>query len=186
MHKLSMLLGRSALVVKEVMVDESAEMQVKIVGRKEGFISWILSLLRIDSTFTLFVYQDRLESREGSLSGMLKTTIPLYSIDTYTTGFTKLFIWLVTGIAFLACTIYQWTMTENTQSGFVFLVLSVIAFATYVSKRSLILNFTTKGGKGIYFLFKRSVIKGVNVDEAFADMVGEIVKRNYVLQTRKQ
>ena len=184
MHKLSMLLGRSALVVKEVMVDESAEMQVKIVGRKPGLFSWILSLLKIDSTFTLFVYADRLESREGSLSGMLKTTIPLSAIDSYTTGFTKPFLWLVNGFVFLAYMILRWMMTDSF-AGILF-VLSIGSFVTYILRKSLVLNFTTNGGGGICFLFKRSVIEGVNIDEAFADMVGEIVKRNYVLQTRKQ
>lgn len=185
MHKLAMMLGRSALVVKEVMVDESAEMQVKIVGRKAGLISWLLSLLGIDSTFTLCVYSDRLESREGSLSGMLKTMIPLSSIDTYTTGFAKPFICLVFGIAFLVMTIFGWITTGSFAGGFVFLIFAVVTFIMYALQKCLVLNFTTNGGNGICFLFKRSVIEGVNVDESFAERVGEIVKQNYVAQTRK-
>ena len=185
MHKLAMMLGRSALVVKEVMVDESAEMQVKIVGRKAGLISWFLSLLGIDSTFTLYVYSDRLESREGSLSGMLKTTIPLSSIDTYTTGFAKPFACLVVGNIFLLLTIFGWITTGSFAGCFTFLLFSFVAFIIYALQKCLVLNFTTNGGNGICFLFKRSVIEGVNVDEAFAEQVGEIVKRNYILQTRR-
>ena len=86
MHNLARVLGRSALVVKEVNVDESADMQVRIVARKAGVISWILSLLGIDSTFTLWVYRDRIESMEGSLSGRIKTVVPMVSLDTYTSS----------------------------------------------------------------------------------------------------
>lgn len=185
MNKIAIMLVRSALVVKEVKIDESAEMQVKIVGRKAGLISWLLSLLGIDSTFTLCVYSDRLESREGSLSGMLKTVIPLSSIDTYTTGFAKPFICLVFGIAFLVMTIFGWITTGSFAGGFAFLIFSVVALIMYVHQKCLVLNFTTKGGNGMCFLFKHSVIEGVNVDEAFAERVGEIVKQNYVGQTWK-
>ena len=66
-----------------------------------------------------------------------------------------------------------------------FLVISAVALIMYALQKCLVLNFTTNGGNGICFLFKHSIIEGVNVDESFAERVGEIVKQNYVAQTRK-
>ena len=99
MHSLARLFGRSAMVVKSVQIDESKECQVKVVARKAGLISWVLSLLGIDSTFTLSVFAGRIESQEGSLSGCLKTVIPLPALDTYTNGFTKPVQWLAVAAA---------------------------------------------------------------------------------------
>jgi len=95
MHSIAKLLGKSALVVKAVSVNENADCQVAIVGRKAGLIAWLMSLLGIDSTFTLQVYRDRLESTEGSLSGRIKTVIPLTALDTYTAGYTKPVLYIV-------------------------------------------------------------------------------------------
>ena len=115
---------------------------------------------------------------------MLNTTIPLSSIDTYTTGFAKPFVYLVIGVVCLGLTLLKWMVFGNYTIGFT-LLIAVAAFIRYFLEKSLILNFSTTGGNGICFLFKRSVIEGVNVDESFAERVGEIVKRNYILQTRK-
>ena len=102
MHRLAGMFGRSALVVKEVHVDEMQECQVKLVARKAGLWSFILALFGIDSTFTLQVYADRIESQEGSLSGRIKTTVPLVALDTYTSGFTKpVYLLVMAGILVL-------------------------------------------------------------------------------------
>ena len=185
MHNLARLFGRSALVVKEVYVNEAEDMQVKIVARKAGLVSWILSLLGIDSTFTLWIYKNRIESMEGSLSGRIKTVVPLTSLDTYTCGFTKPVQLLVFAVFFICLALFQ--CFARASGGFVFvtLLLAVCFFVAYFLMKCLLLSFTTNGGNGIIFLFKRSVIEGVNVDESFAERVGEIVKQNYVEQVKR-
>lgn len=185
MHNLARIFGRSALVVKEVKVREMDNMQVKIVARKAGLTSWFLSLLGIDSTFTLWIYKDRIESMEGSLSGRIKTVVPLTALDTYTCGFTKPIQFFVFAAAAIVFAIFQ--CFGGVPGGFVFvtLMLAVCFFVAYFLMKCLLLSFTTNGGNGIVFLFKRSIIEGVNVDETFAERVGEIVKRNYVEQVKR-
>ena len=182
MHNLARLFGRSAMVVKSVQIDEAQECQVKVVARKAGLISWVLSLLGIDSTFTLSVYADRIESQEGSLSGRLKTVIPLSALDTYMNGFTKPVQWLASGgvLLLLACFLDLGGSWRSTCAAF-----AIICFIAYFLEKCLVLSFTTNGSNGIYFLFKRSIIEGVNVDEALADRIADIVKRNYLAQTRR-
>ncbi len=187
MHNLAKLLGKSALVVKAVHVDENADCQVTIVGRKAGLISWVLSLLGIDSTFTLRVFRDRLESIEGSLSGRIKSVIPLSALDTYTSGFTKPVLYLLFGCVFAILAIVYLGAKSRYDSSFPFvflLVLSAVFFVAYFLRKCLILTFTTCGANGIFFLFKRSVVEGISVDEEFAERVSDLVKRNYIMQTR--
>lgn len=182
MHNLARLFGRSAMVVKSVQIDESKECQVRVIARKAGLISWVLSLLGIDSTFTLSVYADRIESQEGSLSGCLKTVIPLSALDTYTNGFTKPVQWLA-GAAVMM--LFAWFIGLNRTGGLAIMVMAVIFLIAYFIEKCLVLSFTTNGANGIYFLFKRSIIEGVNVDESLADRITDIVKRNYLAQTRR-
>lgn len=178
------MFGRSALVVKEAKVDESADMQVKIVARKAGIASWFLSLLGIDSTFTLWVYGDRIESMEGSLSGRIRTVVPMVSLDTYSCGFTKPVQYFFAAAGLILFALIRYWIADSFAAAMPLFVLAIISILLYFFNKCLMLNFTTNGGNGIFFLFKRSVIEGIDVDETFAERVGEIVKRNYIAQTR--
>ena len=186
MHSLANLFGRSALVAKEIHVDESQDCQVKIVARKSGLISFILALFGIDSTFVLQIYGDRLESQEGSLSGRVKTTIPLTALDTFTGGFTRPFYLLVLAVVFVVLS-FSLGFTKDVPGIVVFMLilLAGVCVLFYFLRKCLLLGFTTNGANGIVFLLKRSVIEGVNVDEALSDRIIDLVKRNYLAQTRR-
>ena len=180
-------LASSALVVKEVRVDEMQECQVKVVARKAGLLSFILALFGIDSTFTLQIYADRIESEEGSLSGRIRTMIPLTALDTYTSGYTKPIYLLVLAGFFVLAAFFS-AFSNSTGSGvlaLLFLVFAGLCVLFFYLRKCFLLAFTTNGSNGIAFLFKRSVIEGVNVDETLAERIGELVKRNYLAQARK-
>ena len=182
MHKLAKSLGKQAYVVKQAKIDETNNCQVLIVARKPGFWSWVLSLLGVDSTFTMRVYRDRLESEEGSLSGRMRTVIPLAALDTYTCGFLKPAILVFMGFAAIGGGI---GMAAADAPGFpvtIAFLAGIGCFVKYFFFKCLVLDFTTIGANGIYFLFKRSVIEGINVDEKFAATIGELVKKNYLEQ----
>jgi len=186
MHLLAGLFGRSALVAKEIHVDESQDCQVKIVARKSGLISFILALFGIDSTFVLQIYGDRLESQEGSLSGRIKTTIPLTALDTFTGGFTRPIYLLVLAVFLIVLSLVV-GFSKDVPGIVVFLLIAFagVCVLFYFLRKCLLLGFTTNGANGIVFLLKRSVIEGVNVDEALSDCIIDLVKRNYLAQTRK-
>ena len=186
MHSLAKLFGRRAMAVKEIQTDKNADPQVKIVARKGGLVSWLLTFLGIDATYTLWVYRDRIESQEGSLGGKIKTVVPLSALDTCTSGFTKPVHLLAWALAALVCSIVF--HINHAVSGKIVLILLALAalwIVAYFLKKCLLLKFTTYGANEITFLFKRSVIEGVAVDETLADKVAGIVKQNYIAQARK-
>ena len=184
MHQLAMLLGKAALVVKSVKIDKTAEdCQVEIIARKAGLVSWLLSLIGIDSTFTFRAYKDRLESEEGSLSGQISTVIPLTALDTFTNGFTKPFQFVIGAIIALIMGFIM--LGQNGFIGFILIIVAVVLGVLYYLRKSLMLIFSTQGANSIIFVFKRSIIEGVNVDESLAKEVADLVKENYIAQSAK-
>lgn len=188
MHKLARIFGASAMAVKQVDVNEAEECQMKIMARKAGLIAWLLSLIGVDSSFTLYVYRDRIGSLESSLSGRLMTIIPLKALDTYRCGFTKPFIWLLLALGAGVGAFVLLLKNNNdtyTLLGIILLLFSVWKFFEYVLGKCLILEFTTNGGHGISFLCKRSIIEGVKVDGEMAACIGRIVRNNLREQLQK-
>lgn len=182
MHWLSFIAGKTALVVKKVSIDESSsDCQVEIVARKSGLVSWLMSLVGIDSTFTFRVFRDRLEAEEGNLSGRINTIIPLSALDTFTYGFMKPIICLVLAVVLFIMALVMFS--DSAALGFIFLIVAAVMGVLYYLRKSLILLFSTNGANGINFIFKRSLIEGVNVDENLSKRVYDIVKANYCAQT---
>ena len=188
MHKLASLFGKAALVVKEAKYDEQSDCQVKIVARHAGLFAFIASIFGIDSTFTMRVFRDRIESEEGSLSGVRLTTVPLAAIDTYSSGYFKPAASFVIGLVLSLFGIYMFAtayVAATRVIGVALIGIGAVYFIDYALKKSVLLEFSTIGANGIFFLFKRSVIEGVNVDERFAKAVADLVKRNYLEQVVK-
>ena len=107
------------------------------------------------------------------------------ALDTYTCGFTKPVQLLFFAVALLVFAVFACFVGLPGGVVFCLLLAAAACGVAYFLRKCLLLSFTTNGANGIFFLFKRSVIEGVNVDEAFAERVGEIVKRDYIEQTRK-
>lgn len=132
------------------------------------------------------VYRDRLESEEGSLSGRIKTVIPVDSLDSYTVGFTKPFLALVLGVISLIFGIsLMFSYGDNTVAIIVCFVLAILWILAYFLDRCLVLDFASKGGNSVSLLIKTKTVSGVKVDEAFTYAVGEIVKKNYLNRAGK-
>ena len=80
-------LGRSALVVKEFTVNQEGPHYVHIVARRGGIINWLLTLCGINTTTILDIYEDRVLFEHGSLSGKLKSCMPLSAMSVASGGF---------------------------------------------------------------------------------------------------
>lgn len=77
MHMAAMNASNSALVLKEKEINANGPCYIRLSGRKQGFWSWLMTLLGINVTTTLEVYEDRIERSFGSLSGFINETIPI-------------------------------------------------------------------------------------------------------------
>lgn len=166
MHNLAMLAGKAALVIKEAEVNEAGPLYVRIKGRKSGLLDWFLTLIGIDTTTTFEVYENRIEFTEGSLSGQIKEMIPMSSISNLGTGYMKPIIWMVLAVLSLLLII----PTLGISALFMFL----FGFL-YFFRKSLLLYAIPNSGSGAVIIFKRSLIENVNITEAEAYRIIEII-----------
>ena len=159
---------------------------ITIIGRKEGIISWVLALFRIDPTVSITVSDARIEFSEGSLSGSVRRLIPLTGVCSSMYGYHKpwqkavtIFLFLA-GIAFGICNGISSAAGNNHISfGAViisFVFGSVIAILYYFLNRTLTLGFIENSGAVSAIQFKRSVIEGQDINEAQAGYVCQLVQ----------
>lgn len=168
MHQLAMLAGKSALVIKEVEINEDGPLFVKVKGRKSGLIAWFLTLIGIDTTTTLEVYETRIEFTEGSLSGRLKEMIPLSTVCNLGSGFLKPIIWMV--LAFLSLFLIIPTLGLS-------LILTLLFVFFYFFRKSMLLYAIPNSGRGALIVFKRSLIENVNLTEEDAYRIISLISR---------
>ena len=104
-------LGRSALVVKEFTVNQEGPHYVHIVARRGGIINWLLTLCGINTTTILDIYEDRVLFEHGSLSGKLKSCMPLSAMSVASGGFFKPVIYLFWAFVFFIAAFFTYGIT---------------------------------------------------------------------------
>jgi hypothetical protein len=149
--------------------DPSAKIAVEIVGRREGVVSWFLSLLKLEPNVRLVVTDSEVSIQTGSLSGISNTHIPLTKLYAVTCGYQRSILAIAGAALFAAGFIWMVLLTfasrvnyniGPTAIGLLGLAM-VCAIIYYLSKR-IGIAFETSRGHGV--TFKRSVIENVSVD----------------------
>ena len=174
-------LGRSALVVKEFTVNQEGPHYVHIVARRGGIINWLLTLCGINTTTILDIYEDRVLFEHGSLSGKLKSCMPLSAMSVASGGFFKPVICLFWAFVFFIAAFFT--------SGFALdltIILAIASIVYYFIRRSLLIEIVSASSWGASICFKRSIIEGVNVDYDKAIQVVDILTMLVMRQTAKQ
>ena len=193
------------IVLKTFRVDESPDAQtpVEIVGRSSGIISWVFTLLKIQSEIHLVVSNNEISIRYASLSGLQDVYIPLGQISATVCGFQRsilafafavyfsaqFLLTLVTGI-FLGAG--QETLAASSAVltglgfvGFGYLVFAAIAALVYFLSKRIGITIETAHLYGI--AFKKSVIENVSIDMPEATRaIGVINSRVLAAQTTGQ
>ncbi len=189
---LASLLGRSALVVKEIKINESGPQYVHIVARKAGLVAFFLAMIGIDSTTTFDVYADRLDFSEGSLSGRIKSCMPLSSMSVVVGGFVKPFLGLIGGIfcIFPFGIVLMSAGVAGGSIGSVFLgILSMlgggILIIRYILWKTLLIQVAASSGWSMCLCLKRSIIEGVEINKDTADTIIYIINELVMAQTAK-
>lgn len=176
MHSLAMTVGRTALVLKEFKINYDGPEYVHIVARKAGLIAWLLTLCGIDVTTIFNVYRDRIEFKEGSLSGTLQTVMPLRSISIASTGYTKPILLLALAIFFVIAAPFTLGLT---------LILAILCVIFYFLHKSLLITVVSNSSWPAAICFKRSVIEGVKIEYTHAQEVINIVNQLLMQQNIK-
>ena len=191
MHSMAMAMGRSAMVVKELAINEQSldAPQVHIKARKAGLLSFLLALIGIDPTVTFDVYFNRIEYREGSLSGELCWTYPLSAVSAAITGFARPIILFVLGVLFALGGLIMFVVSA--MGGYVSfapvvgIVLGGIFLLFYFLRKTMMMGVVTHGGPYSFLVVKSSVIEGQTVDYQLAQRVIAIINRNVMSQTTR-
>ena len=174
MHGMAMGLGHSAMVVKELSINDTASdtPQVHIKARKSGLVAFILALLGIDPTVTFDVY-------------------PLSAISAAVTGFTKPILLIVIAVIVLILGLFQTLRLSRFDSGMgtvtfvATLVIALILIILYFLRKTLLIGAITHGGPSAILVVKSSVIEGVKVDQELAQKIIAIINRNIMEQTTR-
>mgnify|MGYP003320717206 CR=1 FL=1 len=167
--------ARAALVVKEIKINEEGPRYVHIVARKSGVIAFLLSIVGIDSTTTFDVYEDKLEFSQGSLSGYVKSCMPLSSMTVATGGFVKPFMELVIGLLLVfPGSIFTFGISA---------IIGIILVIRYFLSKTLLVQVVASSGWDATICLKRSVIEGVEINQAAADKIVDIIKNLVMAKT---
>ena len=184
----------AALVAKEFKVNKTGPQYVHIVARKPGLLAFLRSAIGIDTTTKFDVYADRIEFNKGSLSGYVKTTMPLSSLSVITGGFVrpifKLIIGLVMGVSGFCSIVVGLNQYEGEGAllvtiGSMTLIIGLILIVYYFLSKTLLIQVAASSGWVAAILLKRSVIEGVAITPETADTVVDMVTQLTMAQTAR-
>jgi hypothetical protein len=170
------------IVLTDFRVDDNpaAETAVEIVGRAAGIVSWILTLLRLQTETRLIVTRNEISIRQASLSGMQNIYIPLGKVTTTVCGYQRSIVALGFAMYFsaefllslLTGAIGSSDPAAGAGSALAFavaglgavanLVLAAIAILVYFLTKKIGISIETTHARGV--VFKRSVIENVSID----------------------
>ena len=148
---------------------------VEIIGRRQGIVAFILSLLGFSPVTRFSISGPEIRCQSASLFGQRSDFIPLRCVSTMTAGvykpvsailFAMTFVFLG---AFMSIELRSWAPIA------VALVFAIICVVAYVLSKQFFIAIYPHGGPFIYLRFKPNVLEGVpiDVDQALA-VVGVI------------
>lgn len=153
--------GMPTLVVRKFSVEENGSdgKFLEIIGRASGLISWILTVLKLDTLTTLQLEADRLSVKTSNLSGEVHTVMPLGAIESTQCGFSKSMIWITLAVVVIVGGL-------SSGGGWVFigsLIVGATFLLIYFSSKRMFIS-VTAGGTSVAIAYKKGVIEGVTVD----------------------
>lgn len=157
-----------ALVLKQFTINKTATGQaalVNIVGRQGGLISWVLTLIGLDTTSSLKVTPADISLRDTSLFGQQHSVIAISSISSVHCGYRKPISYFFISAVFLLLGLGGSFSGGGFKAFFGGLIFAAIFFAFYFLKKTIVIYMVPRAGAPIMGLsFKRSVVENVPVD----------------------
>jgi hypothetical protein len=152
-----------ALVLKQFATDPSTG-RVHIIGRRPGFIGWLLSVMGVDANTELVIHPSEVTFRQASLFGETVTTCPISRISSVSAGYAKPVEYLIAAVLSV-----------------ITLIGPFIMLALFFLEKRVFISVETTGGATYAIAFKRSIIEGVAVDQERAKEVLALVQRNILM-----
>ena len=163
---------------------------VRITGRQEGIISWLMSLVGIDPTVSITVTKKNFRFESRTFWGHIRRTIPVSRISEIQDGFQR--PWLapiIFGLIGLLIFLFMFPLLFDGEVlsafGCVFLAIIFfgIAYLIYRLNRYFVIGVFGFGGTLVGATFKPSFIEGQKIDADAAERVGVIIQALVDLKT---
>lgn len=140
---------------------------VHLIGREQGLIAWILSIMGIDPTTEVEIKEDVIIFTTASLAGRERRVIPLASISSAYYGYVKPWREAI-AIGILLSPIF---------------IGLLIGPLYYIFNKTLTVGVVENSGWIGGFAFKRSVIEGKRIEENEAYDVIELIQKLIIDKT---
>jgi len=156
------IFGMPTLIVRKFEIDENAANgnYLQIEGRTSGLVSWLLTLMKLDTLTTMELNTDRLSVKASNLSGQIHTVMPLRAISSTQCGFSKSLAWLTWAIIIFIGGL----LSRDSGVFIVSLIISALFLLVYIFSKNMLISVSTGGAKGVAIAFKRGVVEGISVD----------------------
>ena len=139
---------------------------IRVVGRAQGLISFVLTILGLSDQTHFELYEDRIFYRSNSLSLQIVNTVMLDHVN-YTICTLYQPIWtLIIGGFLLIASFFSLLAVAFVGSlpAFVFGMLAVFSAYFFWTNRFLVMGIKTSSGDTLGIVFKRSIIENIEVD----------------------
>ncbi len=175
MHMAAMNASNSVLVLKEKEINANGPCYIRLSGRKQGFWSWLMTLLGINVTTTLEVYEDRIERSFGSLSGFINETIPIANISNMVYGYFKPILLIV--FAIIAAIAGLVMLFQAPVIGIILLIVAALFVVGYLYKKTTVLLIIPNSACPVAVAFKRSAIEEQTITTEDAENIVAIINQ---------
>ena len=137
---------------------------IEIVGRMQGLIGFLLTLLGLSPITRFLIYGSELRFQSSSFWGQRIQFIPLRSVTKMTAGISKPSALIISAFTILMIGFFISRELRNWLPITFALIISMILNFVYVFSRRFFIEVYSQGGPPILLLYKPNVIEGVTID----------------------
>ena len=139
---------------------------VRVVGRAQGLISFILTIMGLSDQTHFELFEDRIFYRSNSLSLQIVNTVMLDHVNyTICTLYQPIWILIVGGLLLIASFFSLLAVAfVGSLAAFIFGMLAVFSAYFFWTNRFLVMGIKTSSGDIFGIVFKRSIIENIEVD----------------------
>ena len=139
---------------------------VRVVGRAQGLISFILTIMGLSDQTHFELFEDRIFYRSNSLSLQIVNTVMLDHVNyTICTLYQPIWILIFGGLLLIASFFSLLAVAfVGSLAAFIFGMLAVFSAYFFWTNRFLVMGIKTSSGDIFGIVFKRSIIENIEVD----------------------
>lgn len=160
--------GLPVRVLQKFKINKSAKGNplIRVAGRAEGLISFILTIMGLSDQTHFELFDDRIFYRKNSLSLQIVNTVMLDHVNyTICTLYQPIWTLIIGGLLLIASFFSLLAVAfVGSLPAFIFGLLAVFSAYFFWTNRFLVMGIKTSSGDTFGIVFKRSIIENIEVD----------------------